>query len=536
VTPAAEPSLNVAAGLSGASSDGPAWLEIRGLTKEFAGVRAVSDVDFDVRRGHVHGLVGANGAGKSTLIRCLAGLIVPDAGTIRVAGQDVSIETPQAAQRLGFAFIHQELNLVPQFSALKNMLLGARKRTRFGIVDWRATRKDVQGVVDRLGISFPLETRVDELSVAQRWMISIGRALIGNATMIAMDEPTASLSPVETERLFAVVRDLSASGVAVLYVSHRLAEVLDLSDTISVFRDGRVTRRASRGDLNRTSLVREIVGRDLQPEAEADAVARAQRLRVSEQEAPLLEVRGLGRGTVVCDVSFEVRRGEVLGLGGLVGAGRTEVARLLVAADRLDTGAVLLEGKPLRLKSVASAVKHGIALVPEERRSEALLLDRSVGFNLNIADLRPLRRVSWLPLLHGGRARARALGLIKRLSIKVASVGQPVSALSGGNQQKVLIARWLTRDLRLLILDELSRGVDVGARAEIHGIVRQLAKEGTTVIAISSEVEELVELCDRIVVLAEGRVVGEVQGDRMTQENVIALCYSHAGEHLDVVA
>ncbi len=515
-----------------ARTSGPAWLQVRGLAKEFGGVQALDGVDFDVWRGVAHGLVGANGAGKSTLIRCLAGLHVPDAGTISVAGETVTLHTPHAASRLGFAFIHQELNLVPHFSALQNMLLGMAKPARLGLVDWGAARKRTASAVDRLGISFPLDTRVDELSVAERWMVSIGRALVGNATMIAMDEPTASLSAVECERLFGVVRELSGAGVAVLYVSHRLTEILELCDTVSVFRDGRVTRRASRGDLTRASLVREIAGRDLVAAPAAMPQPRAARgdAAAAAGDPPLVELRDVSRAGVVRDVSFAVRAGEVLGLAGLVGSGRTELARMLVAADRMDSGTVLVHGEPLRLRNVAAAVRRGIVLVPEERRSEGLSLDHSVAFNLNIADLRPLRRVRWLPLIHRGRARARAHQLVQRLGIKIASTDQPVGGLSGGNQQKVLIARWLTRDLDVLILDELSRGVDVGARSEIHEIVRQLARAGTAIIAISSEVEELVELCDRVVVMSEGQVAGELAGPDLTQEKVIALCYRHVGD------
>jgi ribose transport system ATP-binding protein len=531
----AESSTNFPAGLSGPSAPAqPPWLEVRGLRKDFVGARALAGVDFEVRRGEIHGLVGANGAGKSTLIRCLAGLVVPDEGTIVVAGEEVTIASPHVAQRLGLAFIHQELNLVPHFSALANMLLGRPKRKRLGIVDWRAARRDVDDLVRRLGISFSLEKRVDELSVAQRWLVSIGRALVGNAAMIAMDEPSASLSPAEADRLHAVVRELVLSDVAVLYVSHRLGEVLDLSDTISVFRDGRLTRRASRGDLSRASLVREIIGRDLQPEGRAGAGAHDV-LAVTEERVPRLAVRDLVRGPIR-GVSFDVHRGEVIGLAGLVGAGRTEVARIIAGADRAEQGQILLDGQPLRVKDVGAAVARGVALVPEERRSEGLFLDRSVAFNLNLADLRPLRRVRWLPLLHGRRARDRARRLSEELGIKLTSVAQSVGSLSGGNQQKVLIARWLTRDLKVLLLDELSRGVDVGARGEIHQIVRRLANDGVSIVAISSEVEELVEFCDRIVVLAEGRVVGEVTGDAMTQANVLSLCYSHADESLELTA
>jgi len=494
---------------------------VSGLAKQFAGARALEGIDLELRTGEVHGLVGANGAGKSTLIRCMAGLVTPDSGTIEVDGRKVIISAPRDATELGLAFIHQELNLVPHFDSVANMLLGRAKSTRLGLIDWRRTRRPALVVAERLGIEFPLDRRVDELSVAQRWMVSIGRALVGNARMIAMDEPTASLSDTESRRLFEVVRDLARSRVAVLYVSHRLDEVLELSDSISVLRDGRLTRRLTRGELNKSGLVREIVGRDLAA-AEQSTVSAA----VPGQTPPVLEVHRLRRG-VVENVSFELRRGEVLGLGGLVGAGRTEVARLLCGADRPEAGTIRLDGVGVCFSTAADAVGHGIGLVPEERRSQGLILNRSVAFNINIADQRPLRYLPWLPLLHAGRARARAVELTERLGIKTSSVDQPVSALSGGNQQKVLIARWLTRERKVLVLDEPSRGVDIGARAEIHRIIRDLARGGTGVIAISSDAEELVALCDRVVVMAEGRVTGELEGANLTEEAVIALSYAH---------
>ena len=357
--------------------------------------------------------------------------------------------------------------------------------------------------------------------MAQRWMVSIGRALVADARLIAMDEPTASLSGAESERVFEIVRDLSASGVAVLYVSHRLDEVLDLCDNLSVFRDGRLTRQASRGELGKSGLIREIVGRDLTaPEPDLAASAGGE-----VGSAPVLEVRGLTRG-IVQDVSFDLRHGEVLGIGGLVGAGRTELVRMVCGVDRPESGTIRLQGREVALRDVSAAVEHGIGLVPEERRSQGLVLERSVAFNINIADQRPLRLVPWLPFLSRRRARARAEELSGRLGIKVADVEQPVGSLSGGNQQKVLIARWLTRERSVLVLDELSRGVDVGARGEIHAIIRELAREGTGVIAVSSDVEELVALCDRVVVLAEGRLTGELSGDRLTEAGVIELSYA----------
>lgn len=494
-------------------------VEAKGVSKRFGGVSALSDVDLDLMPGEVHGLVGANGAGKSTLVRCLAGVVRPDEGTFWVRGEPVVIHSAKDADRLGLAFIHQELNLVPHFDAVGNMLLGQPKVTRFGLVDWRRTRASVSAVAERLGMTFALDRRADELSVAQRWMVSIGRALVSNASMIAMDEPTASLSETESRRLFQVVTELSASGVAVLYVSHRLDEVLEVCDRVSVFRDGRLTRRVTRGELDQPGLVREIIGRDLNPPEPSTPGAAAL------EETPALQVRAMTRSPVVENVSFSVRPGEVLGLGGLVGAGRTELARLVFGADTADSGDVLVDGRPVRLRSVADAVRQGIGLVPEERRSQGLVLDRSLAFNINLADLRPLRLVPWVPLLHARRARSRAQALAARLQIKSSGVDQLVGTLSGGNQQKVLIARWLTKPLKVLVLDEPSRGVDVGARQEIHRIVRELAREGTGVVAISSDVEELVELCDRVVVMAQGRVTGELEGAELTEEAVIALSY-----------
>lgn len=500
------------------------------MTKHFAGVCALEGVDLELRAGEIHGLVGANGAGKSTLIRCLAGLINPDAGTIEADGHEVALTKPRDSRRLGLAFIHQDLNLVPHFDAAANMLLGRTLPARLGLVDWRRARRLAEEVADRLAIQFPLDRRVDELSVAQRWMVSIGRALLAEARLIAMDEPTASLSDTESQRLFQVVRDLAASGVAVLYVSHRLDEVLDLCDTVSVFRDGRLTRRVTRGELGKSGLIREIVGRDLAPE-QPDVI----KIHAGQHEAPLMEARGLTRG-LVQDVCLQLRRGEVLGLGGLVGAGRTELAHMLCGVERPEAGEIRLDGATVRFSTVADAVRHGVGLVPEERRSEGLILHRSVEFNINIADQRPLRRVPWLPLLSARRARVRAADLCRRLGIKTADVTQPVSALSGGNQQKVLIARWLTRGRKVLVLDELSRGVDIGARAEIHAIIRDLARTGTGVIAISSDAEELAALCDRVLVMARGRIAGELMDPDLTEEGLIALSYDHTRPHREMLA
>lgn len=505
-------------GAAARPAPGP-WVEIRGLGKHFAGEVALDNVDLDIMRGEVHGFVGANGAGKSTLIRCLAGITIPDRGTIRVAGEELRQGSPRASERAGFAFIHQELNLVPHFSVLENMLLGVPKVTRFGLIDWKRSGERARAAAAKVGMRVPLDTRVSELSTGERWLVMIGKALARDASMIAMDEPTASLSAAETDHLFALIRDLSASGVAILYVSHRLDEVLDLSDRITVLRDGEIVDRSERGRLNKAGLIRAIVGHDVQ--------TREDRPRpvVVRTGTPLFSARSIGRGHAVKDVSFDLWRGEILGFGGLVGAGRTETARLAFGVDRLERGHFELDGQPLRIADEADAVKKGLALVPEERRSQGLMLDQSVGFNVTIAALEPFQAVSGLPFLSSAKMRSAANRLVSQLQIKTPSVATRIAGLSGGNQQKALIARWLDTHMRVLIIDEPSRGVDIGAREQIHDALRDLARGGVGVILISSDVEELALVADRVIVLHEGRVTGELAGADITESRIVELSY-----------
>lgn len=505
------------------SSPSTALLRVRALSKQFGGAHALSAVDLDIHRGEVHGLVGANGAGKSTLIRCLAGVTRPDSGELILDGEPIEILAPKDADRAGFAFIHQELNLVPQFTASQNIMLGLPKPTTLGMVRWKRAESIAREAAERIGAGFRLDRRVDELSVGDRWIVMIARALVQNATMIAMDEPTASLSDVESDALFRIVRELAASGVSILYVSHRLDEVLDLSDRITVFRDGRVTERAVRGDLDKRGLIRAIVGHDVAP------AVRASRAEVT-RSAPIFEATGLRGLPMVRDVSFQVHPGEVLGLGGLVGAGRSEVARLAFGAARPDAGTFTLDGRPFRPRSVAHAVESGIALVPEERRSEALMLEKSVTFNASLAALAQLRAVPRLPFISNRKAKTRTLEVIRSLSIKTTSPSLEVGRLSGGNQQKTVIARWLLPGIRVIFFDEPSRGVDVGAREEIHAAIRDLAARGVGTVVISSDVEELAMLCDRVVVLREGEVTGELRGDRITEKNIVELSYAPTHE------
>jgi ribose transport system ATP-binding protein len=496
----------------------PPFLVARDIAKSFGGVDALKGVSLDIRPGEVHGLVGANGAGKSTLIKILAGLVTRDAGVIEVDGRQATIDTPQQATELGMNFIHQELSFVPGMTVLQNIMLGIPKPTRFGMVDWRRIETEVAPIAKKVGVSAPLSASVKGLPAAENWLINICRALVRKARLIVMDEPTASLSESESDRLFDIVRELSASRVAVLYVSHRLEEILTLCDRVTVFRDGRSTDLLQEADLTRPRLVEAIVGG--KPPAEV-AIQRS-----TEARKAVLNVTNLSRAPRVDNVSFDLLEGEVLGIAGLVGAGRTELVRLIYGADRPDSGSMTLEGAAFAPSSPAAAVRRGLGLVPEERRAEALLLTKSVAFNLSLANLDKVVFGESVPLINGRARDKMANDVVRELSIKTQDVSTAVGSLSGGNQQKVVIGRWLKRMPRVLILDEPTRGVDIGARAEIHRMIRDLAGKGMAVLVVSSEPEELPQICDRVLVMAEGRIVAEFSGNEISRHAIVAASYA----------
>ena len=492
-------------------------LSLRGVSKHYGGIQALNDVSIDVRAGAVHALVGANGAGKSTLVRILAGLARPDSGQVLIDGVEKAIGTPQAATKLGLSFIHQELNLVPKFTAAQNMAMNYAGHRRFGLVSWRKVNARAKVVMQSLGSDFPLDREVDQLTVSQKWMVSLGRSLMRDARLIAMDEPTASFAADEAERLFAIVRDLTARGVAVLYISHKLNEVLDLSTDITVLRDGGLVGTLQASTSNRRNLAHAIVGREVEELSRHEAPAELVKDMV-------LRIEDLAREPRVKGVTIDVHRGEILGLAGLVGAGRTEVARLIFGAERPAAGAMMLDGKPFMPKGPYEAIARGVALVPEERRSQGLLLKESLAFNVNLATAKRNRASRRLPFLSPSKARAVANEMMERFSIKARSVNDPVAGLSGGNQQKVVVSKYVRTEPRVLILDEPTVGVDVGARAEIYDIIRARADAGTAVLMISSDFEELV-ICDRVAVMREGRVAGILDGPQATKEAITSLCY-----------
>ena len=480
-----------------APKDRYAPFRLRNLGMSFGGVYACRALDLEFHQGEVHAFVGENGAGKSTTMKCLAGLYAPTEGDVEVDGQPVHLTSPRDAERLGICLIPQELDLFPELSIAENMFLGRdRPHTRWGGFDGAKMKAVARAALDRMGLNLDPRKKVKHLSAANAKIVEIARALTRQARLLIMDEPTASLTEREVARLFQVVRDLRAQGITIIYISHRLDEVFALSDRITVLRDGRHVSTGKTSAFTPSSLVQMMVGRPLE----------ALFTRTFQRPGPVvLSVQGLGRSGRFKDVSFDLRRGEILGFSGLIGAGRTEVALALYGIAPADRGRVTIKDQPVQVGSPRRALELGIGYLPEERRAQALVLPRSIAWNISIACL---GRFSHLGLLADKDAKAFAKTAASAVGVRGGSLDTPVSHLSGGNQQKVVLAKTLATSPTIVILDEPTRGVDVGAKSEIYKIIDELAKSGKSVIMISSELNELIAMCDRILVMHEGAVAG----------------------------
>jgi ribose transport system ATP-binding protein len=483
-------------------------LKIEHISKHFGGLVALNDVHLDLRYKEVHAVVGENGAGKSTLMNILGGIVKRDSGKIFYKGKQVEFESPLDSIKAGIAIIHQELSMLPALNVMENIFMG-RMDSKFGWVLWNKLKEKALRVLNQVGLKLNPYQLVGDLSISDRQLVEIAKALIQNAHLIIMDEPNSSLTKLETRQLFKVVKDLKRSGVSILYVSHKIDEVLQIADRITVLRDGHFIGTLDKKEATTDKVIKMMVGRELN-----SAYAGTKR----EIGETVLDVRGIS-GENFKDISFNVRKGEIVGFSGLVGAGRSEVARAIFGVDPVSSGTVIWQQEAVQFKSPLEAIKKGIAFVPEDRKEASLFMELPIGLNMSISELPRIN--------HGGIINnSQVKRIIKRfaamLNIKMVSADYPVSSLSGGNQQKVVLARWLATNPELLILDEPTHGIDVGAKAEIYKLMHELAGQGISIILISSELPEIILMSDRVVVLHEGRVTAVLNRDEISEDRIMS--------------
>ncbi|WP_417808529.1 sugar ABC transporter ATP-binding protein [Thioclava sp.] len=491
-------------------TDTPA-LRLEGIVKTFPGVRALDDVSFDVRAGEVHALLGENGAGKSTLMKVLAGMYQPDEGSIYIEGEAVTMRSPLEAKARGVVLIHQELSLAEEMSVAENIYLGELPRKSLGRVDWKTLHTNAQAILDRLKCSFDSKTQVGTLSIANQQMVEIARALTVDAKVVVFDEPTASLTDAEKVVLFDIINDLKTRGAGIVYISHRMDEIFTLADRISVLRDGGYRGTLIKFETNEDEVIQLMIGRALDLTRRTVAAAKIGEVA--------LQVEGLSCGKLFQDVSFELREGEVLGFYGLVGAGRTEIAETLFGLRKPSAGRILIDGTEVEISSPADAITKGISLVPESRKEQGLVLGMNCRDNITLPQVGDLTTG---PFVSDGAEIAIFDHYYDALKIKTPSWRQAVGNLSGGNQQKIVIGKWLAMHPRILIVDEPTRGIDVGSKSEIHDLIRKLASEGYAVIVISSEMPEVMHVSDRIAAMFHGRIMRTFTTDEVTEDNLVA--------------
>lgn len=490
-------------------------LEMRNVNKSFPGVRALKNVCFQVNKGEVHAIVGENGAGKSTLMKVLNGVYQAESGEIFIEGKQVQIHGIHEAQELGISLIFQENNLLPNLSVAENFFLGAPVRTKAGFIDWKTMQKKAAEIFQQLNYQIDPKELVVNLSAADKQMVEVARAISKNAKIIVMDEPTSSLTTVETEKLFTIIRDLKAKGTTIIFISHKMDEIFAIADRISIQRDGEMIHTAPVSELTRERIVELMVGRTIDAEFPQ---------RKSEIGEVVLEARGVCRKNLIEDVSVTLHRGEILGFAGLVGAGRTEFAETIFGEGKLSGGEILLHGKKVSIRNTSQAIRASIGMLTEERKETGLALQSTVKANIVISKLEKICLGGvWLSK---AQEKQTALKYVKDLNIKTPSINQTAYNLSGGNQQKIAIAKWLFSDADILIFDEPTRGIDVGAKYEIYHIMNDLVSMGKSIIFISSELPELMGMSDRIVVMHEGRKKGELLRDEFSAEGIMALAVS----------
>ncbi|HEY4391412.1 MAG TPA: sugar ABC transporter ATP-binding protein [Paenibacillus sp.] len=494
-------------------------LEMKDIDKSFSGVKVLQQVQFSLEAGEVHALMGENGAGKSTLMKILNGIYTKDNGSVRIKGTEQSLASPSAAQELGIVMIHQELNLIPHLTVMENIFLG--REFTFGptrLIRWGKMKQESTRYLSQLGLEINPETLVGDLSVGQQQLVEIAKALSMNTEILVLDEPTAALTDREIEGLFRVIASLRERGVGMIYISHRMEEIFHICDRITVMRDGRYVGTEEVASTDMDQIVKMMVGREIK-----DRFPKVD-IEFGEEK---LKVEGLSQKGVLHDISFSVRAGEIVGIAGLMGAGRTELAKALFGVTPIDSGSVMLNGKPVQIHKPMDAIRAGLALVTEDRKDEGLILSMSIRDNLGMTNL---AAVSNLGFLSSTREDELAETMISSMRIKAAGSSQAVGSLSGGNQQKVVIGKWLATKPQVFILDEPTRGVDIGAKKEIYDLMNRLASEGVAILMISSELPEVLGMSDRILVMREGKLTGHFKREEATQENIM-MCATGGGEH-----
>ncbi|WP_461366322.1 sugar ABC transporter ATP-binding protein [Candidatus Darwinibacter acetoxidans] len=484
-------------------------LEMKNISKAFYGVQALNNVDFSVLRGETHILLGENGAGKSTLVKILSGAYHKDAGEIFFDGEQIEISTPLDAQRKGISIIYQEFNLIPGLSVAENIFLGREPVKGNRLINWRVLNENAKAILDKLHADVSPTALVATLSVAEQQFVEIAKALSFGAKLIIMDEPSATLTPAEIDRLFAVIRDLKRAGVSIIYISHHLDEIFEIGDRVTVLRDGELVATDDIKNVTKDMIIRWMVGRDL---------TNTYPPRTTTPGEVVLEVQNLSRRGELHDISFHLRRGEILGIAGLVGSGRTELVRALYGADPIDRGEIKLHGRTLAIKTPKESIKNGIGFLPEDRKQEGLVLEQSVKNNVTLANL---VKVVKNGIISGSAEKAAVDEYVRNLGIRTVNQQVLIKNLSGGNQQKVVLAKWLFTDSDILIFDEPTRGIDVGAKYEIYQLMNRLTEQGKSVIMVSSELPEIIGMSDRVLVLHNGRITGEYTRDQFDQELIM---------------
>ncbi len=496
-------------------------LVAKNVSKVFPGTQALDNVTLDLLPGEIHALVGENGAGKSTLMNILSGVVTPDSGQIDIAGQPVQILNPKHAQELGIGTVFQELSLVPSLNIAENVFANRAPLRAFGMVDWRKLYQRTRELMAPFDVNVDARTLVRDLTVSAKQLVEIAKALSLNAKILLLDEPTSALTPDEVQHLFGVIRRLKADQIGIVYISHRMREVFEIADRITVLRDGRRVGTYPIADVTPEEVIRRMVGREITTAAEKRATS------ADGSTGEVLRVEGLSNGSYYRDISFSLRRGDVVGIAGVKGSGRSNVARTLAGVERAEAGTIWIEGRQVKINSPVDAIALGIGYLPEERKIDGLFLQMSISHNISVTDLPHFAR--W-GLMDRRKENAVAESFVDRLGIRTPSVCQIVGRLSGGNQQKVMLSKWLITQPKILVIDEPTKGVDVGAKAEIHSLLRKLADQGVGILFISSELPEILALSDRILVMHEGRLAGELPVAEATEANIMALASGHTAQ------